>query len=362
MTISDLAAAAALFAGFVTALFFGSFIAPGKTYEGPVFDGVKPKYRMNGFGLFLGVAMAVGAIAFFRPALLAAPKQYFWPLVVVTNVFAFTATVVLAVIGRAKRSLAGKPTPPGLLAFIKDAFYGVEVAPTLAGIDLKLFSYRPSLMGLGLLNVSFAAAQYKLYGEVSGRMWLYQAFYFAYLFNYFQFEYGMIYTWDLIAERFGWMLVWGDYVLVPFFYSLPGWFLVNKREPLPLWQAGLFTALYVFGFVLFRGANEQKHQFKEDPNVKIWGKPAEMVGGKLLVSGFWGIGRKLNYTGELLMYTAWCLTTGFDSLFAYLPPIWLLCLFTHRAWRDEERCKAKYGPLWDEYCKRATFRMFPFLY
>ena len=35
---------------------------------------------------------------------------------------------------------------------------------------------------------------------------------------------------DVIAERFGWMLIWGDYVLVPFFYSLPGWFLVRNEE------------------------------------------------------------------------------------------------------------------------------------
>ena len=46
----------------------------------------------------------------------------------------------------------------------------------------------------------------------------------------------------------------------------------------------------------------------------------------------------------------------------YLLPVWLLCLLTHRAWRDDRRCREKYGALWDEYCKRATFKMIPFLY
>jgi delta14-sterol reductase len=86
------------------------------------------------------------------------------------------------------------------------------------------------------------------------------------------------------------------------------------------------------------------------------------VGGKLLVSGFWGVGRKLNYTGELCCYLAWSLTTGLSSVVPYLLPLWLMVLFPHRAWRDDQRCREKYGPLWDEYCKRARFRMIPFLY
>ena len=138
-----------------------------------------------------------------------------------------------------------------------------------------MFSYRPSLLGLGLLNASFAAVQYQLYGEITTRMWLYQAFCFAYLVNYFQFEHGMLHTWDIIAERFGGMLVWGDYVLVPFFYSIAGWYLIDQREPLEPAAGAALVALYLAGFCLFRGANEQKHRFKLDPHGTIWGKPAE---------------------------------------------------------------------------------------
>jgi Delta14-sterol reductase len=158
------------------------------------------------------------------------------------------------------------------------------------------------------------------------------------------------------------MLVWGDYVLVPFFYSICGWWLVEFAVPMPAYQAAALIVLYTVGLWTFRGANEQKHSYKENPNVRIWGKPAEAIGGKLLVSGFWGIGRKLNYTGELLIYFAWTLTTGFQSIVPWILPLWLVALFTHRAWRDEKRCRAKYGALWDQYCQRARFRMIPFLY
>ncbi|MFT5434177.1 MAG: hypothetical protein ACI9OJ_004890 [Myxococcota bacterium] len=33
-----------------------------------------------------------------------------------------------------------------------------------------------------------------------------------------------------------------------------------------------------------------------------------------------------------------------------------------RAWRDDRKCREKYGPLWDEYCARTRFRVIPFFY
>jgi Delta14-sterol reductase len=121
-------------------------------------------------------------------------------------------------------------------------------------------------------------------------------------------------------------------------------------------------ASYCFGFWLFRGTNGQKHRFKETPGAPIWGRAPRVLGGRLLVSGFWGIGRKLNYTGELMMYLSWTLLSGFQSWVPYLLPAWLLGLLAQRAARDDRRCHAKYGALWDEYCRHARFRMFPFLY
>ena len=354
-----LAVAAAMFFGFCGALFVGSRLVKGKEEPGVVLgDGSRVIYTLNGLRLFLLVVTAAAIAMVVRPSALAEVHAHFFSLLVVANVAAFSLSIYLAVRGRAKEGNAR----PGVIGFVVDCFYGTELNPTLGELDLKMFSYRPSLIGLGLLNLSFAAAQYQMLGYVTTRMWVYQVFYFAYLVNYFQFEYGMIYTWDIIAEKFGWMLVWGDYVLVPFFYSIPGWFLLTDTTPMPAWQVAGLGALYVVGFVLFRGSNEQKHQFKVHPERPIWGKPPESIAGKLLISGFWGIGRKLNYTGELTMYIAWSLTTGFGSVIPYLLPIWLVALFSHRAWRDDLRCRAKYGPLWEDYCKRTSFRMIPFLY
>ena len=59
-----------------------------------------------------------------------------------------------------------------------------------------------------------------------------------------------------------------------------------------------------FGVTLTALADHQLARFKQDPAARIWGRPAATLEGRLLISGFWGIGRHLNYTGEILVYLA----------------------------------------------------------
>lgn len=40
-------------------------------------------------------------------------------------------------------------------------------------------------------------------------------------------------------------------------------------------------------YLVFRGANKQKHVFKKNPKALIWGRPPKVIGGKLLASGYW---------------------------------------------------------------------------
>ncbi|MBP2400921.1 DUF1295 domain-containing protein [Streptomyces syringium] len=354
-------AALALMA-FVLVLFVGSRWIPGRSVPAAVTEdtGAPRAYRLNGAWLFALTASAVAGCWLWAPRVLAWPERHWGELLLAANVFAFALAWLLFLTGGRRTRAASRV--PGWRRGPADYFYGVELNPVWAGVDLKFFSYRPSLIGLFVLNVSAMAAHYADQGSVSGRMLLYQLFFFVYLTNYFQFEAGMVYTWDLLAERFGWGLVWGDYVLVPFFYGIGGRTLIDVQKPLPLWLGAMCCVLFVFGFWLFRGANEQKHRFKTAGATTIWGRPVETLGGKLLVSGFWGIGRKLNYTGELLVYLSWTLLCGAESVLPYLLPAFLLLLFVHRAHRDDHRCRAKYGELWDEYCRRARFRMFPFVY
>ncbi len=340
-------------AAFVGALFVGGIVLPGFARDGqPDTDGARKRYKLSGTTLFVAthVVLAAGALGF---GLLLAPLvEHFWALFAAANVLALVVSAVLFVEGRRR--------VPGARA--ADFFSGVELNPSWLGVDLKMFAYQPSLIGLWLLVLAFARLQWERHGVLTSRMLLFQVFWWVYLVTHYQREEFMLQTWDVIAERFGMALVWGDLVLVPFFYSIAGWTLVDDLRPLSLPAAAAITALYALGLFVFRGSNDQKNRFKADPHATIWGRTAETVGGRLLVSGWWGLGRHLNYTGEVTVYLAIALTTGACSLAPYLLPLWLATLLAHRALRDERRCRRKYGALWDEYCARARFRMVPYVY
>ncbi len=354
LSTTSLIEAAAMMSGFILLLFLGSMVLPGRVLEGPAVNGHVPAYKLNGLLLFVLTMLLAGSAQFTGLFSLSTLQTHFAALFVVTNLFAFLLAGWLY-----WRGTRTEDSPRG---FFGGYFFGVEHSPVWFGVNLKLFSYRPSLIALALFNVSFAVTQYEANGQLTLAMILYQGFTFLYVFNYFQFEYGMIHTWDLVSERFGWMLIWGDYVLVPFFYCISGWWLLQSPSPLPAPAAAALVLLFVFGFWLFRGANQQKHRFRRDPQISIWGKPVQTIQGRLLVSGFWGIGRHLNYTGEICVYFAFVLTTGFTSWVPFLLTAWLMGLLLHRSWRDERRCSAKYGALWEQYKQRARFSMIPFIY
>lgn len=346
--------ATALLLGFCGLLFVGSIIVPGQKIETSRPDGTTFAYKLNGLSLFLLTTAVMIAAHYFDWFSLSILVTHFPELFIVTNVFAFAVSGGLYLNGRQSQ------TEP--VSFPRGYYYGVTLNPILCGVDLKIYSYRPSLIGLALMNASFAVVQYETHGSLTLAMILYQGFAFLYVLNYFQFEKGMVFTWDIVSEKFGWMLVWGDFVLVPFFYCICGWYLVHAPDMLSPPGATLLVMLYVLGFWMFRATNNQKHRFKSNPNIKIWGRPAEALDGRLLVSGFWGFGRHMNYTGEILVYFSFFLTTCFVSWVPLLLPLWLTVLLIHRSWRDEQRCHAKYGELWERYKQRVRYTMFPPIY
>jgi hypothetical protein len=65
-------------------------------------------------------------------------------------------------------------------------------------------------------------------------------------------------------------------------------------------------------------------------------------------------------TVHRLFWPLFVVANGFAI--AYTAQLLLLGLFVHRAWRDDQRCREKYGDMWVEYCRRARFRMIPFVY
>jgi steroid 5-alpha reductase family enzyme len=152
-------------------------------------------------------------------------------------------------------------------------------------------------------------------------------------------------TWDIIAENFGFMLVFGDTMFIQFVFSIPSWLICRQpADTAPALLDNLSIAVciatFAVGYFIFRVSNKQKHDFKADPACLIWGRPARTIGGKLLVSGFWGYARHINYLGDIIIGIAFGLPAWYGGCgpASFVYPAYLVVLLLHRDWRDDAKC------------------------
>ncbi|CAE8583093.1 unnamed protein product [Polarella glacialis] len=268
---------------------------------------------------------------------------------------------------------------------VYDFFIGRELNPRitlptfLAGavpeLDLKEFcELRPGLIGWMALNLGMAAKQFELTGSLSGSMVLVNLMQGIYVWDACFQEQCILSTMDITTDGFGYMLAFGDLAWVPFTYGLQARYLVDHDPGLSdLCLAGV-AALGFGGYYVFRSSNSQKDAFRRDPKGASV-KHLETLqvqnlqtgrASNLLVSGWWGLARKINYTGDWTMAFSWsmfcgCPFLGDGSMITYFYPIYFAVLLIHRAGRDDHFCSQKYGDGWKEYKKRVPKVFFPYL-
>ena len=294
-----------------------------------------------------------------------------------------------------------------------DWFIGRElnpriIVPILGEIDIKVFcELRPGMLGWVLLDLAFIARQYKTYGYITDSIVLITIFQTVYVFDSYWMEPGMLSTIDIMSDGFGFMLAFGDLVWLPFIYSLQARYLAVFPFQLGILGCVGVLAVQAFGYYIFRGANNEKYRFRanpEDPQVAHLKYMETKSGSKLLISGWWGTARHINYLGDLIMSCAWCLPTGiagyvvqhsspallsgakspavgsivggtpvkteivqgeargWGMIITYFYTIYFTVLLVHREMRDEEKCIRKYGKDWDEYRKKVPYRILPGVY
>ncbi|CAD8143528.1 unnamed protein product [Paramecium pentaurelia] len=349
--------------GYFIYMFASTKILPGTQFKGfPDPKGKVLMYKINGLNTYiLTLTLIILGKVFFNFTLIPL-IEHFWSFFIASNILAFVFSFILLIKG--KLSLHYKPhiqtwTPQ----LLNDWWFGSEQNPRILNVDLKMYFYEPSLIGLQIFLLSFAEYQYNTYSTLSINMILFQVFWFMWLITHYIREDFMLSTWDIIAENFGFMLVWGDIVYLPYLYCIGGWYLGDFVQNSPTIYLIFITLLHVTSLYMYRDSNWQKDRYRRlGDKAIIWNKKPQTLQNKLLISGWWGIGRHLNYTGEILVYLSIAMCGEFKAFNNYILPLSLFCLLTHRATRDDKRCREKYGKLWQEYCQIAKFKIIPFIF
>ncbi len=345
---------------------------PGRKYKGTITPkGNVPEYVDNGltsylvtfvlyFGLSVGLKLFPAGIIY----------HHFGDILGALNFTALMFCLLLYFKGRFAPSSSDHSHTGN---FIFDYYWGTELFPRIAGWDVKQFTNcRFGMTGWALSVVSFAFAQYEIYGAADWSIIVSAALLFIYLFKFFVWEEGYMKSMDIQVDRAGYYICWGCLVWVPAVYTSPMMFMV--KHPVGLhWALGLL--IFVLGmaaiWVNYWADYQRQHVRATDGNTTIWGKKPELIRATyltekgeqktnlLLASGFWGISRHFHYIPEIMAAFFWSCATGFSHFAPFFYVSFLTILLTHRAFRDDMKCRNKYGKFWEEYCKKVPYKIIP---
>ncbi|KAI5092567.1 histone H3.3 [Silurus meridionalis] len=126
------------------------------------------------------------------------------------------------------------------------------------------------------------------------------------------------YTKELTHESIGFLMVLGEYIWIPFFSSIPVYYLLQQPNDAHFLSTLPIILLFYLETII---------------------SPS---GQNLLVSGWFGWVRHPNYLGDLLMTFTWTLFCGFSSVVLYVPVLFCMKLLLERVTEMEEMCKEKH--------------------
>ncbi|KAL2823300.1 delta(24(24(1)))-sterol reductase [Aspergillus cavernicola] len=265
---------------------------------------------------------------------------------------------------------------------IYDFFMGAELNPRLfKWIDMKMFfEVRIPWFILFLLTLATALKQFEELGYVSGEVGFLLLAHFLYTNACAKGEDLIIPTWDMYYEKWGFMLIFWNLAGVPMSYCHCTLYLAHhppstyQKNPVVL---AIWAAVYVFVYWIWDTCNSQKSIFRaEERGATVDRKSFPQLpwrsirhpktirvegGGLILCDGWYGICRKIHYTCDWFFAISWGLITGFQSPFPWFYSIFFTVMIIHRARRDIERCRERYGEAWMEYERRVPYLFIPYI-
>lgn len=350
-------------------------VVPGKRFEASLTaKGNLPVYTANGTACYLITLVTIlvlGATGLFDPALI---YDNYGKILSSLNVFAWAFCTMLWIKGYVAPSTSDSGTTGNI---IMDFFWGMELYPNVFGWDVKMFiNCRSGMMfwAVAVLSFAFKNKQIQADGQVQYGMIVSVVLQLIYITKFFHWEMGYMCSMDIQHDRAGYYTTWGCLVWVPAVYTSTAFFLTTNAPDIAFPVALGFFLSGVACIWINYDSDRQRYVFRQTQGRSlIWGRiPNKIVAtyttkgsttpkqSLLLVDGYWKISRHFHYVPEIMASFFWsvsALNHGFVGPYFYV--IYLTILLTDRAFRDDDRCRKKYGKYWDEYCAQVPFKIVP---
>ncbi|CAG8982124.1 hypothetical protein HYALB_00003216 [Hymenoscyphus albidus] len=355
-------------------LFMPGFTCYGKPLQH--LGGQKLLYYNSAYTSFYLTIFVMGILHFTSLFPISTFLDEFGPIMSVAIISGFLASLFAyfsAFYRDAQHRITGYP--------IYDFFMGAELNPRFLWLDFKMF-YEVRIPWFILFGLSCAAAarQYDEYGFVSGEVWFIVMAHFIYANACAKGEHLITTSWDMYQEKLGFLLTFWNMAGVPFSYAHTILYLSNRDPALYAWNKYALTAFfltYIFVYWVWDTANGQKNSFRmmergtfvkrrtfpQLPWQEIYHPETIRLanGDTIFCDGWYGMARKVHYSCDLFFALSWGLITGFDSPFPWFYSVFFTVMISHRAMRDVQKCREKYGEAWKEYERRVPYLFIPYV-
>ncbi|CAL7949897.1 unnamed protein product [Xylocopa violacea] len=318
-----------IFASYLSLLLFVtiiSIIPIGRKIDGPDSRIGRLQYRLNVSGWFLGLILSL--LLFIKGG--RAP-------VANLNIYGSTNSVIY------------------------NFWQGREINPRIGPIDFKIILFRTSMIAMILINLSIvtkAIEEGDIYNlqHLNVGVLLGTLLQIIYAMDALFFESAMLTTFEIMYEGTGYMLC-TSYMMYPFSVTIATKYMLFHQTQLTYhFVFPVFT--FIIGYLIYRISNLQKSEYRRNPlspSLMQLETIPTIRGKKLIVSGLWGHVRHPNYLGNILIWwSISCISLACDIL-PYYYAIMCTGLLMHRAVRDNERCKVRYGLAWEQYMSRVKY-------
>jgi len=239
---------------------------------------------------------------------------------------------------------------------IVNFFNGYELNPFFARLDLKLQTFRFSMIGLAVLNVLLIINSMAVNnGHINLGVALTAYLQVAYALDSMYYEECYFFSFDAMSSKFGFALV-SYHHSFPFLATFVTRYLAFKNPTIEWYCLVAIGAMNLIGYAIFRKTETQLCDAAKDAKSGVI---------KLLheARGLWSFVRHPNYLGQILIQLSWVLlaacTTDMTNLMMIYFPVFTILMILCRCSEQNKQNEKKYGTAWIKYCERVPSNLIP---